>query len=79
MNIEVGQVGDLVYDPMTGDMGVITGKSLGLFDICWCEGYSRTFLRTTEKHTDFVYHPDYNEDLAGYCLANDKEKYYENR
>jgi len=77
MNIELGQVGDLVYDPMTGDLGVITGKSLGLFDICWCDGYSGTFLRTTEKHTDFVYHPEYDGDQAGYCLAGDKEKYYE--
>ena len=77
MNIEVGEVGDLVYDPMTGDMGVITGKSLGLFDICWRDSYNGKFLKTTEKHTDFVYHPDYSEDLAGYCLANDKEKYYE--
>jgi hypothetical protein len=36
MNIEVGEVGDLVYDPMT-------------------------------------------DDAVGYCLADDKEKYYANR
>ena len=79
MNIELGQVGDLVYDPMSGDMGVITGKSFGLFDICWRDGYSGTFLKTTEKHTDFVYHPEYSGDVVGYCLANDKEKYYADR
>jgi hypothetical protein len=82
MNIEVGEVGDLVYDPMTGDVGVITRKIFGAFDICWYDVPSGKLLRTIECHTDFVYHPEFDKrsELArGYCLAADKEKYYANR
>ena len=52
------EVGDLVYDPVMGDMGIITGLNGSSFNICWYirEGYN-----------------------AGYCLAVEKEKYYESR
>mgnify|MGYP003629166240 FL=1 len=78
MNIEVGEVGDLVYDPFGGDLGVILEKSYGAFWIWWPQGGLLEQETTTrEKHTDFVYHPEFNEDFVGYCLADDKEKYYE--
>ena len=76
MNIEVGQVGDLIYDPMSGELGVIIEKTFGLFHIAWRESITDTMMRTVEKHIDFVYHPEFAESRAGYCLANDKEKYY---
>jgi hypothetical protein len=78
VNIEVGEVGDLVYDPIGGNIGVILKKSYGLFEICWPPGELLKHVAiTTEKHTHFVYHPEFNNNFVGYCLADDKEKYYE--
>jgi hypothetical protein len=79
MNIEVCEVGDLVYDPMGKDIGIITKKTYGLFEIFWPASkiYGGS-LQTTEDHKQFVYHPDHNVDFcSGYCLLEDKEKYYE--
>ena len=77
--IDVGEVGDLIYDPMSGDLGVIIKKTFGLFHIAWRESITDTIMQTVEKHIDFVYHPEFAEPHAGYCLANDKEKYYADR
>ena len=79
MNIEVGQIGDLIYDPMSGDLGVIIEKTFGLFHIAWRESITDTMMRTVEKHRDFVYHPEHHKHRAGYCLADDMEKYYADR
>ena len=76
MHIEVGKVGDLIYDPMSGDLGGIIEKTFGLFHIAWCDSITDTIMQTVEKDIDFVYHPEFAEPRAGYCLANDKEKYY---
>jgi len=74
------EVGDLVYDPVMGDMGIITGLNGSSFNMCWYIRERDTSLKTIEKHRDFVYHPAYAKGYnAGYCLAVEKEKYYESR
>ena len=73
------EVGDLVYDPVMGDIGIITGLNSSSFNICWYLRGRDITLKTVEKHRDFVYHPKYDKNYAGYCLVSDKEKYYESR
>lgn len=79
MSIEAIEVGDLIYDPIGRDVGLILGKTFESFEIWWpFGGLLPTEVTTKEKHTHFVYHPEFDKDYVGYCLANDKEKYYEN-
>ena len=76
------EVGDLIWDPMGEDIGIITKKtSYGLFEVFWPTSVLLGGSpQTTEDIRHFVYHPDHNMDFcSGYCLLEDKEKYYESR
>ena len=74
------EVGDLIYDPIMGDLGLITGLNGSSFNIYWYVRERDASLKTIEKHRDFVYHSAYSKGYnAGYCLAVEKEKYYESR
>ena len=78
MNIEVGEVGDLVWDNASKDIGIIVSLSHDTCKVWWDEncllGYADT---TTETHYSFKEHSRCDPEVEAYCLLENREKYYE--
>jgi len=74
------QIGDLVWDNMAKDIGIIVSISHHTCKIWWDEncllGYAGT---TNETHYSFKEHPQCNPEAEAYCLLENREKYYESR
>ena len=74
------EVGDLVWDNMTSDIGIIVSISPHTYRVWWDEscllGYASV---TVETHYSFKEHPQCNSGAEAYCLLENREKYYESR
>jgi len=74
------EVGDLVWDNMTSDIGIIVSISHHTCKVWWDEscllGYASV---TVETHYSFKEHPQCNSGAEAYCLLENREKYYESR
>ena len=76
------EVGDLVWDNMAGDIGVIVALD---HDRCtytvWWDGNCLLGRADTtgEAFTNFKEHPQHNPKAEAYCLLENKEKYYASR
>ena len=74
------EVGDLVWDNMASDIGVIVALDHDkcTYTIWWDENCLLGRADTTgESFTNFKEHPHHNPKAEAYCLLENREKYYE--
>ena len=72
------KVGELVYDLMVRDLGIIIEKDAGKYKIYWWNPVYTDGepFETTENHCEFAEHAEANIDGGpSFCLFNNKEKY----
>ena len=72
------EVGDLIWDNMASDIGIVVSISHHTCKIWWDENcLLGRVLTTGEAFTNFKEHPQHNPKAEVYCLLENKEKYYE--
>ena len=72
------EVGDLVWDNMASDIGIVVSISHYTCTVWWDENSLLGRADTTgESFSNFKEHPHCNPKAGAYCLLENREKYYE--
>ena len=71
------KIGELVYDLLMSDLGIIIEKNAGRITIHWWWPTCNDGIPivTTENHCEFAEHKPMTIDEPSFCLFNNKEKY----
>ena len=72
------EVGDLIWDNMASDIGIVVNIGHHTCTVWWDENSLLGRADTTgESFSNFKEHPHCNPKAGAYCLLENKEKYYE--